>query len=166
MRCVPAISIPELPTLHRSPTTPHFNALTRIWDNMAFKKIYITGGIPGSRAHGVRVSVRTTSLTTTLHIARSAHRSPTSTGTTACSSPPAMPSMPTSPRARPHNGVPSRRIPLRRQVLLRQPVLSMGQHERRPWFGCACCPGNVTRLHGERAAVCMPLQGDDVLVNL
>lgn len=22
----------------------------------------------------------------------------------------------------------------------------MGQHERAPWFGCACCPGNVTRF--------------------
>ena len=31
--------------------TAYFNALTRIWDNMAGKKLYITGGI-GSRAQG------------------------------------------------------------------------------------------------------------------
>jgi DUF1680 family protein len=23
---------------------------------------------------------------------------------------------------------------------------SVGQHERSPWFGCACCPGNITRF--------------------
>jgi len=26
------------------------------------------------------------------------------------------------------------------------PLASAGQHERKPWFGCACCPGNMTRF--------------------
>lgn len=26
------------------------------------------------------------------------------------------------------------------------PLESHGQHKRSPWFGCACCPGNVTRV--------------------
>lgn len=26
------------------------------------------------------------------------------------------------------------------------PLESVGQHERSPWFGCACCPGNITRF--------------------
>ena len=26
------------------------------------------------------------------------------------------------------------------------PLESMGQHERRAWFGCACCPSNVCRF--------------------
>ena len=26
------------------------------------------------------------------------------------------------------------------------PLESMGQHDRQPWFGCACCPGNITRF--------------------
>ncbi len=26
------------------------------------------------------------------------------------------------------------------------PLESQGQHRRSPWFGCACCPGNVTRF--------------------
>ncbi len=26
------------------------------------------------------------------------------------------------------------------------PLASAGQHERKEWFGCACCPGNVTRF--------------------
>ena len=24
------------------------------------------------------------------------------------------------------------------------PLESRGQHERKPWFGVACCPGNMT----------------------
>ena len=26
------------------------------------------------------------------------------------------------------------------------PLQSMGQHQRQPWFGCACCPSNVCRF--------------------
>ena len=26
------------------------------------------------------------------------------------------------------------------------PLASVGQHSRSPWFGCACCPGNITRF--------------------
>jgi hypothetical protein len=26
------------------------------------------------------------------------------------------------------------------------PLASFGQHERSPWFSCACCPGNITRF--------------------
>jgi len=26
------------------------------------------------------------------------------------------------------------------------PLLSIGQHARSPWFGCACCPSNIARL--------------------
>ena len=26
------------------------------------------------------------------------------------------------------------------------PLESSGQHQRSPWFGCACCPGNITRF--------------------
>ncbi len=26
------------------------------------------------------------------------------------------------------------------------PLASLGDHHRQPWFGCACCPGNISRL--------------------
>ena len=26
------------------------------------------------------------------------------------------------------------------------PLLSLGQHERSPWFACACCPSNLPRF--------------------
>ena len=41
----------------------------------------------------------------------------------------------------------------------------MGQHERQQWFGCACCPGNVT-FHGFRTFYMYATQGNDIYVNL
>ncbi len=46
------------------------------------------------------------------------------------------------------------------------PLESMGQHERQRWFGCACCPGNVTRFMASVPNYMYATQGDDVLVNL
>ena len=46
------------------------------------------------------------------------------------------------------------------------PLESMGQHERAPWFGCACCPGNVTRFIASVPNYMYATQGDDILVNL
>lgn len=33
-----------------------------------------------------------------------------------------------------------------RRFFYPNPLESVGHHERSPWFGCACCPGNVTRF--------------------
>ena len=142
----------------------YFNALTRIWDNMASKKLYITTA--SEAAHRVRVSVRTTSLTTTLHIARPAHQSPTSTGTTACSSPLSDAKYADVYERALYNGVPSGVSLSGDKFFYDNPLESMGQHERQPWFGCACCPGNVTRFMASVPQYMYATQGDDVLVNL
>lgn len=42
----------------------------------------------------------------------------------------------------------------------------MGQHERQAWFGCACCPGNVTRFMASVPNYMYATQGKDVFVNL
>ena len=42
----------------------------------------------------------------------------------------------------------------------------MGQHERQAWFGCACCPGNVTRFMASDPNYMYATQGKDVFVNL
>ncbi|HYP04663.1 MAG TPA: beta-L-arabinofuranosidase domain-containing protein [Bryobacteraceae bacterium] len=36
------------------------------------------------------------------------------------------------------------------------PLESNGQHVRMPWFGCACCPGNMTRFMRLCRATFMP----------
>ena len=46
------------------------------------------------------------------------------------------------------------------------PLESMGQHERQAWFGCACCPGNVTRFMASVPNYMYATQGKDVFVNL
>ena len=46
------------------------------------------------------------------------------------------------------------------------PLESMGQHERQHWFGCACCPGNITRFMASVPYYMYATQGNDVYVNL
>ncbi len=46
------------------------------------------------------------------------------------------------------------------------PLASFGQHERTPWFGCACCPPNVARFIAEMGGFVYGTAGDKVYVNL
>jgi uncharacterized protein len=46
------------------------------------------------------------------------------------------------------------------------PLESNGTHERSPWFGCACCPGNITRFMASLPGYVYAQQRDKILVNL
>jgi hypothetical protein len=46
------------------------------------------------------------------------------------------------------------------------PLESKGQHRRSPWFGVACCPGNVTRFMASVPGYVYAQQGDTLYVNL
>jgi DUF1680 family protein len=46
------------------------------------------------------------------------------------------------------------------------PLESNGQHERSPWFGVACCPGNVTRFLASVPGYMYAQSGDTLYVNL
>jgi DUF1680 family protein len=46
------------------------------------------------------------------------------------------------------------------------PLESNGQHERKPWFGVACCPGNITRFLASVPGYVYARQGDTIFVNL
>jgi DUF1680 family protein len=43
---------------------------------------------------------------------------------------------------------------------------SIGQHQRAPWFGCACCPSNVARFIPSVPGFAYASRGRDVYVNL
>jgi DUF1680 family protein len=43
---------------------------------------------------------------------------------------------------------------------------SIGQHERSPWFGCACCPSNVARFIPSVPGFAYASKDNDVYVNL
>jgi DUF1680 family protein len=46
------------------------------------------------------------------------------------------------------------------------PLESNGQHARSPWFGVACCPGNITRFIASVPGYVYAQRGDAVWVNL
>jgi len=46
------------------------------------------------------------------------------------------------------------------------PLASHGQHKRSPWFGCACCPGNVTRFVASIPGYVYAKEGAILYVNL
>lgn len=46
------------------------------------------------------------------------------------------------------------------------PLESNGQHHRSPWFGCACCPGNITRFMASVPGYVYAERGDTLYVNL
>src|SRR5438445_4422733 len=46
------------------------------------------------------------------------------------------------------------------------PLESDGQHQRSPWFGVACCPGNITRFLASVPGYLYAQQGDTLYVNL
>jgi len=43
---------------------------------------------------------------------------------------------------------------------------SIGQHQRSPWFGCACCPSNVARFIPSVPGFAYASKEDDVYINL
>lgn len=46
------------------------------------------------------------------------------------------------------------------------PLESNGQHARSPWFGCACCPGNITRFLASLPGYMYAQRGSTLFVNL
>lgn len=46
------------------------------------------------------------------------------------------------------------------------PLESMGQHQRQPWFGCACCPSNICRFIPSLPGYIYAVKDKDVYINL
>jgi len=46
------------------------------------------------------------------------------------------------------------------------PLESIGQHQRQPWFGCACCPSNIARFIPSVPGYIYAVNNSDVYVNL
>lgn len=147
-----------------SADTAYFNAITRIWENMASRKLYITGGI-GSRAQGegfgpdYELHNHTAYCETCAAIANVYwnYRMLLATGDAKYAD--------VYERAL-YNGVISGVSLSGDRFFYDNPLESMGEHERQRWFGCACCPGNVTRFMASVPTYMYTTQGSDVMVNL
>lgn len=144
--------------------TAYFHALTRIWDNMASKKLFITGGI-GSRAQGegfgpnYELNNHTAYAETCAAIANVYwnQRMFLATGNAQY--------IDVLERAL-YNGVISGVSLSGNKFFYDNPLESMGQHDRQAWFGCACCPGNITRFVASVPGYMYANQGNDIYVNL
>jgi DUF1680 family protein len=144
--------------------TAYFKALTRIWDNMAGKKLYITGGV-GSRAQGegfgpnYELNNHTAYAETCAAIANVYwnQRMFLATGDAKY--------IDVLERAL-YNGVISGVSLSGDKFFYDNPLESMGQHERQAWFGCACCPGNITRFMASAPGYMYATQGADIIINL
>lgn len=144
--------------------TAYFNALQRIWDNMASKKLYITGGI-GSRPQGegfgpnYELNNHTAYSETCASIANVYwnYRMFLATGDSKYADVYELAL---------YNGVMSGVSLSGDKFFYDNPLESMGEHERAEWFGCACCPGNITRFVSSLPNYVYATQGSDVYVNL
>lgn len=144
--------------------TAYFNALCRIWDNMASKKLFITGGI-GSRPQGegfgpnYELNNMTAYCETCAAIANVYwnYRMFLATGD--------VKYVDVYERAL-YNNVLSGVSLSGDRFFYDNPLESMGQHERQPWFGCACCPGNITRFIASVSNYIYATQENDIFVNL
>lgn len=144
--------------------TAYFHALTRLWDNLVGKKLYITGGM-GSRPQGegfgpnYELNNHTNYCETCASIANVYwnYRMFLATGEAKY--------MDVLERAL-YNGVISGVSLSGDKFFYDNPLESMGEHERQRWFGCACCPGNVTRFMASVSNYVYATQDNDIYVNL
>lgn len=144
--------------------TAYFHALEHLWNNMASKKLYITGAI-GSRAQGegfgpdYELNNMTAYGETCASIANVYwnYRMFLATG---CSK-----YVDVYERAL-YNGVLSGVSLSGDRFFYDNPLESMGQHQRQAWFGCACCPGNITRFIASVPQYQYALKGDDIYINM
>jgi DUF1680 family protein len=124
--------------------TAYFRAVERIWNNMANKKLYITGGI-GSRSQGegfgpeYELHNHNAYCETCASIANVYwnQRMFLATGDARYAD--------LLERAL-YNGVISGVSLGGDRFFYDNPLASDGHEERQEWFGCACCPGNITRF--------------------
>lgn len=144
--------------------TAYFHALTRLWDNLVGRKLYITGGM-GSRAQGegfgpdYELPNHTAYCETCAAISNVFwnYRMFLATGDSRY--------MDVLERAL-YNGVISGVSLSGDRFFYDNPLESQGEHERQHWFGCACCPGNITRFMASVSGYAYATQASDIYVNL
>lgn len=141
-----------------------FKAVDRVWDNMAGKKLFIIGGI-GSRPQGegfgpeYELNNFNNYCETCASIANVYwnHRMFLATGESKY--------VDVLERAL-YNGLIAGVSLSGDKFFYDNPQASEGVHEREPWFGCACCPGNVTRFMASVPGYNYAHHDNDIYINL
>lgn len=141
-----------------------FEAVNRVWENMVSRKLYITGGI-GSRAQGegfgpdYELNNFNNYCETCASIANVYwnQRMFLATGESKYSD---------VVERTLYNGLIAGVSLSGDKFFYDNPLASNGHHHRAEWFGCACCPGNVTRFMASVPAYVYAVDKNDIYVNL
>ena len=142
----------------------YMKALETIWDNMAEKKLYITGGI-GSRDQGEGFGPNYELNNQTAYCETCASISNVFWNDRMFKATAESKYIDLVERAL-YNGVISGVSLSGDKFFYDNPLESSGQHDRAPWFGCACCPGNITRFMASLPEYIYAQEGNNVYVNL
>jgi len=144
--------------------TAYIAAIDRIWDNIVGKKLYITGGI-GATSHGEAFG----------------HNYELPNMTAYCETCAAIGNVYVNHRLFLLHGQSKYYDVLERTLyngliagvsldggsfFYPNPLQSTGQHQRQPWFGCACCPSNICRFIPSLPGYVYAVKDRDVYVNL
>lgn len=142
----------------------YIKAIDKIWDNITRKKLYITGGI-GSTSHGEAFGAN--------------YELPNHTAY--CETCAAIGNVYVNHRLfllhgdskyydvlerTLYNGLISGMALDGGSFFYPNPLSSYGDHERKPWFGCACCPSNVSRFIPSLPGYVYASKDDNIYVNL
>jgi len=144
--------------------TALFDAVVRIWENMAGRKLYLNGGT-GSRAQGegygpeYELNNFNNYCETCASISDVywCHRMFLATGDARY--------IDVMERTL-YNGL-TAGVSLSGDLFFYDnPMASDGSHQRQPWFGCACCPGNITRFMASVPLYNYAADDEGIYVNL
>lgn len=119
-------------------------ATKRVWENVVSKKLYLTGGI-GSRAQGEGFGPNNELPNMTAYCETCASISNVYWNYRLFLNEHDAKYYDVLERAL-YNGVISGVSLSGDKFFYDNPLESVGNHDRAPWFGCACCPGNITRF--------------------
>lgn len=144
--------------------TSYVGAITKIWEDVVYKKLYITGGIGAEGGHegfggAYELPNERAYCETCAAIANVFwnHRLFLMTGDAKF--------MDVLERSL-YNNVLSGVSLGGDRFFYPNPLESNGQHQRSEWFGCACCPSNVSRFIPSMPNYIYAQRGNDLYVNL
>jgi DUF1680 family protein len=143
---------------------PYVQAIDRIWDNVSEKKLYVTGGIGsvgGGEAFGANFDLPNASAyaetcaavgndywNQRLFLLHGDSKYVDVFERTL------------------YNGLLSGVGLDGKSFFYQNPLASNGKYERSPWFGCACCPGNITRFIASVPGYVYAVKNRELYVNL
>lgn len=139
-------------------------ASVNVWDNVVSKKLYLTGGI-GSRAQGEGFGSNYELNNMTSYCETCASISNVYWNYRLFLNQPSSEFYDVLERTL-YNGLISGVSLSGDKFFYDNPLESNHQHDRAPWFGCACCPGNVTRFMASVPGYVYTADDKNIMVNL